>query len=182
MRKAPARQKRKPERQLAYRVQHAAYLRLAGESDEADALMADVPAVSFDIPTTSDTKLTSWSVFGEIEAPLELRERGLYEGAAHILAAELPKVPVIEARGDYTDAQALWQMAFTFARAGRQALAFDLMDRAARIASRISFETADKDGLELLERDRQRCLLFVDIAWGAATGQSPQNMSVLSRY
>ncbi|MEM1317774.1 MAG: hypothetical protein AAGF29_05870 [Pseudomonadota bacterium] len=182
LRKAPAMQEMKPERQLAYRAQHAAYLRLAGEDDQANALMADVSAVSFEIPTASDVKLTSWASFGEIQLPMELRERGLYEGAAHIMAAELPKVPALEAKGTYTDAQVLWQMAFTFARAGQQALAFDLMDRAARIASRISFETAGQDGLELLERDRQRYLLFVDIAWGAATGQRPQNMSVLSRY
>ena len=90
-----------------------------------------------------------------------------------------------EANGSYTDAQTLWQMAFTFARVGETDIAFDLMNRAARIAATLSFEGAggaDGGTLQLLERDRWRYLLFVDIAWSAMSGQAPEDMLVVSRY
>ena len=82
----------------------------------------------------------------------------------------------------YVDAQTLWQMAFTFARAGDSEIAFDLMNRAARIAANLSYEGAGEGTLQLLERDRWRYLLFIDIAWSAATGQTPEEMTVVSRY
>ena len=41
---------------------------------------------------------------------------------------------------------------------------------------------ADGGTLQLLERDRWRYLLFVDIAWSAMSGQAPEDMLVVSRY
>ena len=120
-----------------------------------------------------------------IRSVIETRDNGNYEAAAQYLKSKRWVAVAAEANGQYVDAQALWQMAFTFARAGESAIAFDLMNRAARIAARLSFEGAggaDGGTLQLLERDRWRYLLFVDIAWAAVSGQAPQDMLVVSRY
>jgi len=116
---------------------------------------------------------------------IDLRDFGNYEAAARYMKNYRWVAVAAEAEGRYVDAQALWQMAFTFARVGETGIAFDLMNRAARIAARLSFEGAGGAGggtLQLLERDRWRYLLFVDIAWAAASGQAPEDMLVVSRY
>jgi hypothetical protein len=116
---------------------------------------------------------------------MDQRDAGNYEGAAWAAADVLPLVPGIEARGDYRDAQILWQIAFTLARGGKPAAAFPVMARAAGIAARLSF--ADPTGpeggtLQLLQRDNIRYLLFIDIAWAAARGRTAEEMLVFSRY
>jgi len=58
------------------------------------------------------------------------------------------------------------------------------MKEAASIAARLSFADAnDTDGgsLQLLRRDKFRYLLFVDIAWAAASGLPPDSMTGSSR-
>ncbi len=117
-----------------------------------------------------------------IRPAFEFRDRGNYQGAAAWMRDMAWVAQGAEQRGTYEDAQVLWQMAFTFARAGDTAIAFDLMDRAANIAARLSFEGAGEGTLQLLERDRWRYLLFVDIAWGAVSGTVPDQMLVVSRH
>ena len=116
---------------------------------------------------------------------IELRDLGNYEAAARYLKNYRYVAIGASANGHYVDAQTLWQMAFTFVRGGETEIAFDLMDRAARIAATLSFQGAggaDGGTLQLLERDRWRYLLFIDIAWAAATGTPPEAMTVVSRY
>lgn len=120
-----------------------------------------------------------------IRKVITLRDQGNYQAAARYMKNFRWVAVAAEANGAYVDAQTLWQMAFTFARSGETEIAFDLMNRAARIAARLSFEGAggaDGGTLQLLERDRWRYLLFVDIAWAAVSGQAPQDMLVVSRY
>lgn len=117
-----------------------------------------------------------------IQTILEIRDTGNYQGAAVAMCnmGWLAQGAVLNGR--YVDAQALWQMAFTFVRGGETAIAVDLMDRAAKIAATLSFKGADQGMLQVLERDRWRYLLFVDIAWAALSGQTPDDMLVVSRY
>lgn len=123
--------------------------------------------------------------YDEIRALIALRDFGLFEAAALRMRGLSALARAAEINGSYTDAQTLWQMAFTFARVGEADIAFDLMNRAARLAANLSFEGAGGPNggtLQLLERDRWRYLLFVDIAWAAVLGQAPETMSVVSRY
>lgn len=116
---------------------------------------------------------------------IEFRDQGNYDGAARMLMDRRYVAVGAVDRGQYVDAQALWQMSLTFLRAGETGLAFKLMDKAARIAARLSVQGAGGAGggtLQLLERDRWRYLLFVDIAWAAATGATPDKLLVVSRY
>lgn len=116
---------------------------------------------------------------------IELRDEGNYESAAQNLRGYSYIAKAAELNGAYVDAQALWQMDFTFARVGESKIAFDLMNLAARIAANLSFEGAggaDGGTLQLLERDRWRYLLFVDIPWAAVTGQAREDTLVVSRY
>ncbi len=118
----------------------------------------------------------------QIRPVYEFRDSGNYQGAAAWMRDMAWVAQGAEQSGTYEDAQVLWQMAFTFARAGETSVAFDLMDRAAHIAATLSFEGASEGTLQLLERDRWRYLLFVDIAWAAVTGTPPDKMLVVSRY
>ncbi|MEL7116841.1 MAG: hypothetical protein AAGP08_14890, partial [Pseudomonadota bacterium] len=125
------------------------------------------------------------SSYDLIRSTIDARDDGNYQGAAQAMRRFRWLAMAAEANGSYTDAQTLWQMAYTFARVGETDIAFDLMNRAARIAANLSFEGAGGAGggtLQLLERDRWRYLLFVDIAWAAASGQAPDQMTVVSRY
>ena len=112
------------------------------------------------------------------------RNLGNYEGAAYLISQVLDKVPQKIASGTYQDAQGLWQFALTLSRVGQQSVAFEIMNEAARIASTLSFADVSGSGggsLQLLERDRERYLLFIDIAWNALLGKIPQEMIVMSR-
>jgi hypothetical protein len=145
-----------------------------GKGPEADAIAA------FD--TRYFKRNSSYDL---IRGVIEMRDTGNYEAAAQYIKNIRWVAVAAEANGEYIDAQTLWQMAFTFARVGEADIAFDLMDRAARIAARLSFDGAGGAGggtLQLLERDRGRYLSFVDIAWAALSGQAPQDMLVVSRY
>lgn len=173
----------------AFTIQEAAYREAAGETAEAAALRAGVPQVPRVIPEVGAKMEAGLFAFNAgydyIRPAAEFRDWGNFEGAAWWMAKSLRYAPTMAANGEYGDSQALWQMAFTFARAGEQTVAFDLMSRAAKIASNLSFENADGPSggsLQLLERDRVRYLLFIDIAWGAISGDRPQDMLVLSRY
>ena len=118
------------------------------------------------------------------EKIFSLRDYGNYEGAAYLVSQIFDKIPERIASGTYRDAQRLWQYAFTLARVGEQSTAFEIMDAAARIAAELSFSDASGSGggtLQLLARDKERYLLFIDIAWNALRGQTPQDMIVLSR-
>ncbi|WP_238364582.1 hypothetical protein [Mesobacterium pallidum] len=128
---------------------------------------------------------SSNSSYDKIRHLIDFRDRGNYEAAAALMTGYRWVALGAEANGAYVDAQTLWQMAFTFARGGDTGVAFDLMNRAARIAATLSFEGAGGAGggtLQLLERDRWRYLLFVDIAWARLSGQAPEEMLVVSRY
>ncbi len=174
-------------------VQEAAYRAAAGETAEAARLRALVPRAP----------VWSLSAEGTVEvaepgAPLvhtdsdditgvfhEFRDWGNYEGAAYLVRWRSAMASDAVLQGEYSDAQALWQLAFTAARGGDQELAFDLMSAAAHIAANLSFENAqgaDGGSLQLLERDRWRYLLFIDIAWASATGRTPEDMTIVSRY
>lgn len=125
------------------------------------------------------------SSYDLIRDVIEARDEGYFEAASRLMTRYRWVALAAEENGAYVDAQTLWQMAFTFLRGGEAGVAFDLMDRAARIAARLSFEGAggaDGGTLQLLERDRWRYLLFVDIAWAAVTGEAPEAMLVVSRY
>ncbi len=178
--------------------QEAQYREAAGERDEAERLrnlgdrpawfhmewdpLPDTPRVAAAIEYSSFNGEDSYS---QIRSVIEMRDRGNYEGAAEYMKTKRDVAVMADANGTYLDAQTLWQMAFTFVRAGETEIAFDLMNRAARIAATLSFEGAGGAGggtLQLLERDRWRYLLFVDIAWAALSGQSPEDMLVVSRY
>ncbi|WP_176527119.1 hypothetical protein, partial [Pelagimonas varians] len=180
----------------AIAVQEAHYLAAAGDVQGADAMRAlgrtadwPTPWPDLDAPMpaglqarfTQETQGFGGSM-GLIRPMFELRDTGNYQGAAVWMRDMAWVAQGADQSGSYLDAQTLWQMAFTFARAGDMARAFDLMDRAARIAARLSFEGAGEGTLQLLERDRWRYLLFVDIAWGAVTGRVPEQMLVVSRY
>lgn len=169
-----------------YVIQEAAYRRAAGERQVADALESTLPVRSFAVPQTGAALPFDWDYWpAAVRAVMAERDAGNHEGAAWAAADLLPLVPTIEARGDYRDAQILWQIAYTLARGGRPAAAFPIMARAAGIAARLSF--ADPTGpeggtLQLLQRDNIRYLLFIDIAWAAARGRTPEEMLVFSRY
>lgn len=123
--------------------------------------------------------------YNEIRDLINLRDSGYFEAAEMAMRGHSTLARAAEINGTYVDAQTLWQMAFTFARVGEANEAFDLMNRAARLAANLSFEGAggaNGGTLQLLERDRWRYLLFVDIAWAAVLGQAPETMSVVSRY
>jgi len=129
--------------------------------------------------------VSSYGSYYEVSDIFDLRDRGNYQAAAYYLKSFRWVAVGAEATGTYLDSMTLWQMAFTFARVGETEIAFDLMNRAARIAATLSFEGAGGAGggtLQWLERDRWRYLLFVDIAWAAVSGQAPEDMLVVSRY
>lgn len=119
-------------------------------------------------------------------AMIMLRDFGGVDGAGAI--AEIAGATIDAEASDHPDyetAQQLWQVAYSLALAGREAAAFQRMSRAAAIAVGRSFESVDDtDGgsLQLMRRDRWRYLLFVDIAWSAARGEPPAEMTVPSRY
>ncbi|MGE0845784.1 MAG: hypothetical protein AB7L41_05910 [Flavobacteriaceae bacterium] len=175
---------------VAYQLQEGLYRRAAGQEQAAAALLQTATFEGYAIPAEGaplpafDFAMTS--TYDMIRPIINLREDGLYDAAAWLMSTDMLRfTDAIEANGTYTDSQTLWQMAYTFARVGEQALAFDLMNRAARIASNLSFRNAEGPtggSLQLLERDRSRYLLFIDIAWAALTGERPQEMLVLSRY
>lgn len=170
-----------------YLVQEAAYARAAGETGVADALMSTLPPADFTVPDTGAPLPTEgFSLWPTgITAAMDERDAGNHEGAAHAMAGELQYVPTLADRGSYTDAQILWQVAYTLARGGQPAEAFPIMTRAAAIAASLSFaDPTGVDGgtLQLLQRDNIRYLLFIDIAWAAARGVTPEEMMVFSRY
>ena len=155
-------------------LQRAAYLDKAGRKSDADFVRAKV-----DLPAVAEL---SWGGISDLTEP---RDFGAYEGAAAVATTYLQLAEDMIASATYTDAQRLWQIAYTLALGGETAQAFRLMKAAASIAARLSFaEANDTDGgsLQLLRRDKFRYLLFVDIAWAAATGTPPDTMSVSSRY
>ncbi|MCP5036557.1 MAG: hypothetical protein GY945_03040 [Rhodobacteraceae bacterium] len=174
--------------------QEAFYREAAGETQKATTLRTGtespvIPAwvsLSKGIVTGEQrVNLSTRSSYDLILPIIEFRDDGNYEGAAYWMRSYRWLAILAEENGAYLDAQTLWQMAFTFVRSGDADIAFDLMNRAARIAARLSFENAggaDGGSLQLLERDRWRYLLFIDIAWAAVTGKSPEELSVVSRY
>jgi hypothetical protein len=171
--------------------QEAFYRAAAGQSGEAARLRELAGQTEWvtppEVPLVAIPRPAKWNddSYDRIRHVIAYRDAGNYEGAAHVLRNYARNVTYAEEHGAYVDAQTLWQMAFTFARAGDQAIAFDLMSRAARIASNRSFDEAggaDGGSLQLLERDRWRYLLFIDIAWGSVTGRTPEDMLVVSRY
>ncbi len=116
---------------------------------------------------------------------IELRDHGAFEAAACLAQGLAENAIAWAARGEYRDAQTLWQLAYTHARVGDTERAFALMQQAAGIAARRSFaaiESTSGGSLQLLKRDRWRYLLFLDIAWAARTGERPQSLSITSRY
>ena len=181
--------------------QEAAYLDAAGDPTEAARVRAlggnprwfhgswvglpDRPS-SDALATFERRKRESHtSTYDVIRHIIEIRDQGNYQAAAQYMSNYAWVAEAAEANGKYVDAQTLWQMAFTFARVGDTGPAFDLMNRAARIAATLSFAGAggaDGGTLQLLERDRWRYLLFVDIAWAAVSGQVPEDLSVVSTY
>lgn len=171
----------------AYLVQEAAYARAAGQVDVADALLSTLTRPDFQVRDTGRVptfELFAWAP-EEVQQAIALRDAGNFEGAAWVLGRHLDLVPGLVARGGYKDAQILWQMAYTLARGGEPAAAFQVMSQAAALAARLSF--ADPTGpeggtLQLLQRDNWRYLLFIDIAWAAASGKTPEEMMVFSRY
>jgi len=174
-------------------VQEAFYLEAAGQKQAAADLRAHIPAVEWVKPPKQPfvsgkgvrVGIFETESYSNISDIVDFRDYGNYEGAAYIMRYYASNVAYAESVGSYTDAQTLWQMAFTFARGTQQDIAFDLMSRAAKIASNLSFENAtgpDGGSLQLLERDRWRYLLFIDIAWAAVTGKTPEEMLVVSRY
>lgn len=169
-----------------YVIQEAAYRRAAGERQVADALDSTLPARFYTVPATGAPLPIEFSLWPTaVLSVMAERDAGNHEGAAFAAAGLLPLVPTLEARGEYRDAQILWQIAYTLARGGRPQAAFPIMARAAAIAARLSF--ADPTGpeggtLQLLQRDNIRYLLFIDIAWAAARGRTPEEMLVFSRY
>jgi len=186
---------------MALAWQEAAYREAAGQAAEAARLRAIGGEASWlarhwtPLPENPNTEAIaafddassfgSNSSYDQIRDIIALRDRGNFEAAAQAMIDKRWVALGAEANGSYTDAQTLWQMAFTFARVGETDIAFDLMNRAARIAATLSFEGAggaDGGTLQLLERDRWRYLLFVDIAWSAMSGQAPEDMLVVSRY
>lgn len=178
--------------------QEAHYRQAAGEKVEAERLRNIGGRPTWfhveweplpDTPTTQTRiNYAGWNSedsYSKIRDVIDWRDSGNYEGAAEYMKTKRDVAVMADANGTYLDAQTLWQMAFTFVRAGETEIAFDLMNRAARIAATLSFEGAGGAGggtLQLLERDRWRYLLFVDIAWAALSGQSPEDMLVVSRY
>ena len=178
--------------------QEAHYRQAAGSIDEAERLRnlggrpAWFHAEWAPLPDTPRTPLRityaglgQEDSYSKIRDVTDMRDKGNYEGAAEYMKTKRDVAVMADANGTYLDAQTLWQMAFTFVRAGETEIAFDLMNRAARIAATLSFEGAGGAGggtLQLLERDRWRYLLFVDIAWAALSGQSPEDLLVVSRY
>lgn len=115
---------------------------------------------------------------------VEMRDAGNYDGAAWLANYHYANAEK-SGQHSYRYAQKLWQVAYTFSRGNKQALAFNLMKVAARIAADLSFENIEATGggsLQLLKRDRRRYLLFVDIAWASITGVKPQSMTIPSRY
>jgi hypothetical protein len=178
--------------------QEAHYREAAGQTEEA-ARLRDIGArpawFHQDWVPLPDTPRTQTRIdyglnslknsYSQLSYLFNYRDRGNYEAAAEYMKTERDIALLADGNGTYLDAQTLWQMAFTFVRAGETEIAFDLMNRAARIAATLSFEGAGGAGggtLQLLERDRWRYLLFVDIAWAALSGQSPEDMLVVSRY
>jgi hypothetical protein len=170
-----------------YLVQEAAYARAAGDAAVADALLSTLPPADFTVPDTGAPLPTEgFSIWPSgITAAMDQRDAGNHEGAAYAMAGELQYVPTLAERGSYSDAQILWQVAYTLARGGQPAEAFPIMTRAAAIAASLSFaDPTGVDGgtLQLLQRDNIRYLLFIDIAWAAARGVTPEEMMVFSRY
>ena len=165
--------------QIGLMVERAALATAEGRSEAARKLRAQAEAA---VARRSDQEPPSF-VFG---AMLSLRDLGGVDGAGAI--AEIYGATIDAEVSDhpgYETAQHLWQVAYSLALAGRQAAAFERMSRAAAIAVARSFESVDDtDGgsLQLMRRDRWRYLLFVDIAWGAARGEAPSEMTVPSRY
>ena len=178
-------------------VQEAHYRQLAGNRAEAARLRDLAQFARYyqtpwpALPKTPDAEaiarfqarsFQSWNSYDYIRDIIDLRDKGSYEAAALKLRTFRWLAMAAQDNRAYVDAQTLWQMAFTFARAGDSDIAFDLMNRAARIAANLSYEGAGEGTLQLLERDRWRYLLFIDIAWSAATGQTPEEMTVVVRY
>ncbi len=178
-------------------VQEAHYRDLAGDEAEA-ARLRDLAGYEVfyqapwePLPSTPEAEAVvryqarefqSWDSYDYIRDIIDLRDNGSYEVAALKLRDYRWLAMAAQDNRAYVDAQTLWQMAFTFARAGETGIAFDLMNRAARIAANLSYEGAGEGTLQLLERDRWRYLLFIDIAWAAVSGQTPEEMTVVSRY
>ncbi|HMN86867.1 MAG TPA: hypothetical protein PKA74_12860, partial [Bauldia sp.] len=165
------------------RLQRAYYLEAAGRADEAAAIRAALdieawatasPVFSLDPPAVDEI--------------IDIRDYGAFEAAAEGARRMMRNYDVsgpVPPRLGYRDAQILWQIAYTLARAGDGEEAFALMKAAAATAARISFEQAGGPGggsLQLLRRDRFRYLLFVDIAWAWTTGVPPAGMTMSSRY
>jgi hypothetical protein len=164
----------------AFRIQLAAYLAGGGHAEQAAEIRASVPPVPADVAGMG----TSWgnADFGRM---FDIRDFGAYEAAAYIAGALLDDAEGWKRSGSYQDAQHLWQLSYTFSKVGQQDIAFPLMRRAAEIALDQSLSAIDATGggsLELLRRDRSRYLLFLDIAWGAKTGEPPQDMLISARY
>jgi hypothetical protein len=159
-------------------LQRAIYLEKAGLAKDARVIRTSLSIV----PPAANQIWSSWSAISPL---IDARDYGAYEAAAEATRAYLPLAETFIKNATYEDAQVLWQLAFTLALGGETVNSFRLMHEAASIAARLSFAHAnDTDGgsLQLLRRDKFRYLLFVDIAWAAATGAPPESMSVSSRY
>lgn len=165
--------------QIGLEVERAVLRAAQGRDAEAARLRARAEA---EVARRSDQEPPSF-VFG---AMVMLRDFGGIDGAGVI--AEIAGATIDAEASDhpnYETAQNLWQVAYSLALAGRETAAFQRMSRAAAIAVGRSFESVDDtDGgsLQLMRRDRWRYLLFVDIAWSAARGEPPAEMTVPSRY
>ncbi|MFE3838414.1 hypothetical protein [Pseudogemmobacter sonorensis] len=166
-------------------VQQAVYLRAGGATAAADALLAGLAAPDYSLPDPGLPLPEGGVLPPELWNPIGLRDEGNHEGAAWAMAQGLAYVPALAARGRYSDAQWLWQVAFTLALGGEPEAAFRVMSLASGLAVRLSFAdpTGEAGGsLQLMRRDNWRYLLFVDIAWATAQGRAPEAMLVVSDY
>ncbi len=171
-----SRQKARALLENAFKVQLAAYQVAAGRPDTG-AMIRQTTACP-----EADTFRDGLWVNGSIG---EIRDFGAFDAAGFLARGMLDNAGKWQARKHYDDAQSLWQLAYTLSRAGLHQLAFPLMQQAADIASQHSYaniESSEGGSMELMKRDKWRYLLFVDIAWGASSGENPQDMTVLSRY
>ncbi len=169
-----------------FELQEAAYARAGGDETRAETLLAGHPEPDFTLPNQGEPLPQGlWAETQPFREAIALRDDGHHEAAAWLLAEQLRYVPTIAAQGEYRSAQWLWQVAYTLAIGGEPGPAFAVMSRAAAIAARLSFAdpTGEAGGsLQLLQRDNWRYLLFVDIAWAAATGRPTEALLVVSDY
>ena len=171
--------------QRIMKVQEAAYREAAGQKAEAEALREGLPPMPRTLPQRGDAPAPRADDRSKMQSINRLRDEGHYEAAAWLAGQHLGLVTEWIERGRYSDSQNLWQFAYTLLRGGEPLLALEIMNRAAAIASSLSFENVEGAGggtLQLLQRDRVRYLLFIDIAWNLVSGDEPVHTLVFSRY